>query len=328
MSKFIGRLVNVGIGKESSRGTAVTPTYWIPKMEFSHEDKIQQVVNENSIGVIEDASGASITQKYAEGELKGRVLDDSLGLWLLAGIGSVSSSVIGGETVVYDHTFSVLQSAQHPSLTVAVKDPNAGNGLRYTLAMVDSLDINAELNRYVEIAVKYRANSNATGTSLTPSYTSANYFLPQHGEFKVATTQAGLDGASAVSVKRMSLSISKNIEDDQVIGNIGVSDRLNKQFVIEGSVEIMYDDRTYVDTIMLGDLQKAMRIRLTNSDVTIGSTSNPRLTLDLHAVKLSEVGMKIDNGDFVTQTLKFKAFYNTTDSKMITATLRNLTTSY
>lgn len=329
MTKFIGRLVNIGIGKESARGTAVAPTFWIPKMELSHDDKIQQVVNESSVGVIEDAEDASIVQKYAEGSLKGRAQDDSLGLWLLSAIGSVSSAAVGGETLVYDHTFSVLESGQHPSLTVAVKDPNAGNGLRYTLAMLESFEFSAELNRYVEIAVKYRANANATGAALTPSYpTTSNYFLPQHGVFKIATTQAGLGAASAVSVKKAQFTISKNVEDDQVIGNVAASDRLNKQFAIEGSVEIMYDDRSYIDTIMLGDLAKAMRIQFINTDKTIGSTSNPTITFDFHKVKLQEVAVNQGNGDFVTQTLKFKAFYSLTDAKMITTVLRNLTTSY
>lgn len=325
MTKFIGRQVNVGIGKESVRGTAVAPTYWVPKMELSHDDKIQQVVNENSMGIIEDSTDASVVQKFSEGEIKGRALDDSLGLFLMATIGSDVATVVGGETLVYDHVFSVLQSAQHPSLTIAVKEPNNANGLRYTLAMIDSLELNAELNKFVEIKAKYRANSNATGTLLTPSYpTTSNFFLPQHGVIKVATNQAGLAGASAINIKRATLSVKKNIEDDQVIGNIGVTDRLNKQLEIEGSIEIMYDDRTYVDTMMLGDLQKALRISFINTDKVIGNTSNPTLTIDLHKVKFSEVGLKLDNGDFVTQTLNFKAFYNTTDSKMITTTLRNL----
>jgi len=63
MSKFIGRKLNIGIGKESTRGTAVAATFWMPKMELTHDDKITQVVNESSIGVIEDAEGADITMK-------------------------------------------------------------------------------------------------------------------------------------------------------------------------------------------------------------------------------------------------------------------------
>ena len=41
MSKFVGRLYQIGLGKESSRGTGVAPTYWIPKTAVSFDDKIE-----------------------------------------------------------------------------------------------------------------------------------------------------------------------------------------------------------------------------------------------------------------------------------------------
>lgn len=328
MSKIIGRLVSVGFGKESVRGTAVAPTYWIPKMDFTHDDKIQQVINESSIGIIEGAQGADITQKYSEGEIKGRVVADSFGLVLLSAIGSVSSASVGGQAGVYDHTYSVLQSAQHPSLTVSVKDANSGTGLSYALSMIDSLEINAELNRYVEMAIKYRGNANASA-SVTPSFAAqTQYFLPQNAVVKFATNIAGLGAASAINVKKVNLSISKNLEDDQSLGAVVTTDRLNRQFVVEGSIELMYEDRTYIDTNMLGDLAKALRIQFVNTAVTIGTSANPTITMDLASVKLKEVARSQGNDDFVTQTLNFQAFYSIADTSMISVVLRNTTASY
>lgn len=328
MSKIIGRLVNVGIGKETSRGTAAAIAYWIPKMDFSHDDKIQQVVNEQSMGIIENAIGADITQKYSEGEIKGRVVADSFGLFLLSAIGSVSSGAVGGQAGAYDHTFSTLQSGQHPSLTVGVKDANSGTGLSYALSMIDTLEINAELNKYLEMSVKYRGNVNASST-LTPSYSAqTQYFLPQHATVKFASNIAGLGAASAISVKRVNLAISKNLEDDQVLGTLTPADRLNKQFAVEGSIELMYDSRTYIDTNMLGDLAQALRIQFTNTGVTIGTSTNPDLKIDLASVKLKEVARSQSNDDFVTQTLNFTAFYSVADTSMISVVLRNTVASY
>ena len=45
MAKIIGRLNNLGIGKESTRGTAVAPAIWMPQMELSYDDRIKTVVN-------------------------------------------------------------------------------------------------------------------------------------------------------------------------------------------------------------------------------------------------------------------------------------------
>ena len=234
-------------------------------------------------------------------------------------------TLVGGETIVYDHSFSVLESAQHPSLTIAIEEPNAtgASGLRYALSVLDKLDVNLELGKYAEYSVSFRGNKNTTGKN-TPSYTAENIFLPHHGELKFASSLAGLGAASAISVKKFSFSIAKNLEDDQVIGNIEASDRLNKQFAIEGSIELLYNDRTFIDSQLLTDTAKAMRVRFTNTAVTLGVSSNPQLTFDLAKVKLSEVARDQANNDLVRQTLTFKAFYSLSDASMLTATLRNL----
>ena len=326
MTYFIGRKFNVGIGKESTRGTAVAATYWLPKMECAVEDKINFVMDESSIGVIEDANSQDVTGKYSEGSIAGRIQDSSFGLVLMATLGTDTVGAV--ETGVKDHVFTVLESAQHPSLTIAVSEPNAAtsSALRYALAMVDSLDIELEINKYCNYKFGFRGNANAVAT-YTPSYSAVNIFLPQHGVVKSATNLAGLGAASAITLRKCTLSIKKNIEEDWTIGSITAADRLNKQFQIEGSLEIVYTDRSYIDTIMIGDLAKAMRIQAVNTAVTIGATSNPTLTIDLAKVKLTEVARNNANAEITLQTIKFKAYYSLSDTSMISATLRNTVAS-
>lgn len=322
MSLHIGRKYNIGIGKESARGTAVAATYWLPKMDYQIDDKINYAVNNSAVGVIEDANGQDVTSKYAEGSISGRASDTTLGLILLATLGTDTPALV--ETTAYDHVFSVNESAQHPSLTIAVAGPNESTGYRHPLAMIDSLQLDYEINKYCTYKAGFRANAAASGANTASFATTENVFLPQHATFKIATNLAGLGAASAVSVRKVSLSIKKNVEEDYTIGNLSPVDRINKQFSVEGTVEIVYNDRTYIDSILMTDTVKAMRIAAVNTGVTIGASSNPSLTVDLAAVKLSEVARKTSNNDVVTQTLKFKAFYSLADAKMITVTLRNI----
>jgi len=323
MSKFIGALANIGIAKEAVRGTAETSaTFYLPKMALSVDDVIDQVIDENTIGVIEDSIGAGLVHKASDIEIEGKIGAKSIGLLLYCLFGS--KAVSGPTDSAYTHTFTVAQSAQHQSLTVFQDDPN--QDYKYALGMIKKFDMNIELKKFAIFKVGLRAKAGATAT-LTPSYSAEDSFLPQHGIIKVATTQAGLTAASALSLRAVKLSIEKNVEEDNAIGSTAPVDILNKQIAIEGEIEVVFNDETF-KTQMLADTAQALRIQLNNTDSLIGSTSTPVLTIDLHSVKYSDFKRNYVNGDVVTATVKFKAFYKLADSKMVTCTLVNAQTSY
>lgn len=321
MTKVIGRKFSVGIGKESSRGTAVAASFWIPKTDVAVDDRINFAIEDVSIGVIEDAIDQDVTGKFSEITVGGNVYEKSFGLILLATFGTETSQTLV-ETGVYDHLFNVAATSQHTSLTVAVADPNGGTGLRYALCMVDQLELSFEINNYLKYQVDMRGNAN-TATANTASFTAENLFRPQDGTVKLATNLAGLNAASAIAIKKGSLTIKKNLEDDFIIGNVVAADRLNKEFSVEGMLELIYDDRAMVDTYMLADLAQAMRIDFENTSTLIGATKGPKLTIDMAKVKMQEVSRKIDNSGIIMQTVKFKAYYSISDTSMIKATLRN-----
>jgi len=325
MTKIIGRKFNIGLGKETARGTTVAAAFWIPKMDLDIDDKIDFATDDSSIGVIEDAISQDITKKYSEIAIGGRVYDKSFGLILLSTFGTETSSTLV-ETGVYDHLFNVGQTSQHTSLTVSAADPNGGTGLRYTLAMTDQLDVEFEVGKYLTFKASMRANAN-TATANTAAFVAENGFRPQDGTVKFASALSGLTAASAIQVKKGSISIKKNLQDDFIIGNVVAVDRLNTVFQVEGTLELTYEDRTYIDTDMLADLAQAMRITFANTSVLIGATKSPQLEIDLGKVKIQEVSRKMSNNDVVLQTVKFKGFYSIADTMMIKATLRNTQTA-
>lgn len=324
MSKFIGRLADIGIAKESVRGTAeTTASFWLPKLSLTMDDMVEQVVDESSIGVIEDSPNAAVVGKFATGELEGNIADNSFGLLLLAALGSVSTSG-PSQSTVYTHTFSVQEDAQHDSLTLFLDDPN--QDYKFALGMIDSLELDFAVGQFAKFTAGFRAKVGATAT-LTPSYTLGNNFLPQHITLGYATTLAGLSSATSVNVKSVKLTVNNNVEDDRKLGSVDAADILNKQFSVEGELELVFDAETF-KTQMLADTALALRIRLTNTAVTIGSSLNPQLTIDIAKAKFSEFEKTYENDEIVTATVKFKAFYSASDSKMITFELINTTTSY
>ena len=175
-----------------------------------------------------------------------------------------------------------------------------------------------------EIAVRGKAG---VAESNSPGYITENYFLGQHINLKLADDLAGLDGASAVDVKRVEININKNIEDDDKLGSIEPNDFLNKQLTIEGSIEMNFKDTVLMDYALNGN-QKAMRLEIINGDITIGASSNPKLVVDLAKIKLREPLISGDNNEIAKVTSNFKAFYSASDSKSIETTLTNLVASY
>ena len=74
------RKFNIGIGKETSRGTAVAPVYWLKPLSEDINDKIEVIASERAVGVIEDSEDQEISKKLSGGTVAGEVFDRSFGL--------------------------------------------------------------------------------------------------------------------------------------------------------------------------------------------------------------------------------------------------------
>lgn len=324
MTKFIGRLADIGIAKEAARGTAETNVdFYLPKISLSIDDGVEQVIDESSIGVIEDSTNASVIAKYAEGEIEGNILDKSFGLLLNAALGTVSTTG-PSQTTVYTHAFTVAQSAQHQSLTLFLDDGN--QDYKYPLAVLSSLEMEFVHNQYAKYKAAFRAKKGETAT-LSPSYSAENHFLPQHIVVQYATTVSGLGSPTTVNVRSAKVKIEKNVADDRKLGSLDPADILNHQIAVDGQLELVFDAETF-KTQMLADTSLALRIVATNTDVTIGSSMNPKLTITLAKVKFSNFERSYDNDSEVIATVDFKGHYSLSDTSMISAELINTQSSY
>lgn len=322
MPAFIGRLIQIGIGKETNRGTAATPTFWLNKMNATIEDNREVIINESTIGRIEDSIDGALVSEGAEGEISGKVLDKSFGLLLLAAIGAVDSTV--KETAVYNHTYTVKNDAQSPSLTIEAKNPN--EQLAFALAMLESLEIRAEVGKYVEYTATFKSKKGTTASN-SPSYTAENIFLAKHITVKMADAIAGLDSASAIPVRSVTFRINKNLERDDAFGSLDPIDILNKQFSIETTIVMLYKDTTYKTFYSAGN-KKAIRINIKNTDVVIGATSNPELNIDLAQGIFTKWEKTTGSDDLSVQTITVKATYKISEGKMLNCVLTNTQSSY
>lgn len=324
MSKFIGRRVNVGIGKESSRGTAAAVGFTVPKMNYTLEDKANKAQSGESFSHIAGSGSQEVVVgRFSEGELEGEVNANSFGLLLLATLGSVTSAAYA--TSAYKHTFSLSNSNQHTTLTVFTKDPIGDTAFKG--CMVDSLEIEVNPSDIVKYTCGIKGRK-GNDWSWTASYAADYKFVGRELTFKVASNTAGLSAASALSLKNLKLTIQKNSDYDWVLGTLEPEDILNKQITIEGMLELNYEDRTWRD-YMLNGSTKAVGILLTNGRETIGSAGNPAVYFEFPVVSFSEWESTRDNDDVAGQSIKFTALYDISTSKLISdCYVQNTTSSY
>jgi hypothetical protein len=332
MAYLLGENVNLGIGGESAaaRGTGVAPSAWIPaRTPTGIRPIVEKTQLRETLGAGVRGQGSVITQTRAEGDLEFNLRAKSIG-WLLQSLLGSSSSVAKSapNAAVYDHTFSLLTSnPQHPTLTLGLAQQGQQH-YEYRGAVVQSLEIRTPVDDLVNATASFISRGEAEHANYTVGWDSSDYyFRPQDISIKLATDTTGLGAATPISVKDFSLTINNNARPDMNLGSATPADVLALLLEIGGSVSLDYTDKTYHDLFTAGTY-RAMRITMTRSDVTIGSSANPQIQIDLPKISFEDMTFDRPLDDTVKQGLSFMAHYDTTTSKAISAVVTNTQTTY
>jgi hypothetical protein len=325
MSKYIGRLVNLGLAKETVRGTAVSAAYWLPKTALAFFDRTNKATSQMAYGTIGEGAQAYKLNEWSEGSIETELNDRAFGLILLSAFGTVNTS--GPTDSAYTHTFSIQADSQHDSLTITIATPDRTD--QFSLCMLNNLEFTIVPDEVVMVKADFIGRTGRQVASASPSYATAfNKFLGRHASVKIASTTAGLGAASALSIKSMTLNIAKNVIQNNVIGTVWPEDILNRKFELTGEIELDYDDQTY-RALMLDGTYKALRLNITNSDVLIGASSIPAFNIDLSRVHFEAWEPTYDNEEIVTQKIQFRALFDPTNGDIVNScTLTNAVSSY
>lgn len=329
MSKGIGRAVNIGFKKEAVRGTAETSAdLWARTSDLVIDEMRDLVFDESTVGTISDSMQAKVTKEWVEGSFTLPITRKTTPLILASIIGGTGAALASGETTIYDHTFSELQSSQHQALTIFVNDPLGGQDYKYANGMIKSVEVKFGVGKYPEMKVDFIAQKGATATLTTSFSATDSIFRPQDLTFKKASAVAGLSGATAIPLKSASIKIELNVESDDVLGTITPADFLNKHMVVTGSVEALWQNETdFRNTFNAGTAQ-AVQMKLVDASTTIGIATTPKIDFTFPQAYFQNLTRAIKLNDFVTQTLAFKAVYDLTTSKQISGGFTNDVASY
>jgi hypothetical protein len=322
--EIIGREIEFGVAVEETRGTAeTTADKWGRKVNANVVERALHAVDETTRGVLEEGEGRRVVQRFVEGDVEGILHADMLG-YLLANLYglAVTTEVEAGE--VYSHVFNLRQNIQHQALTLFAKD-GAVQQHTFSNAMLSTLEISASIDDYVRFSAAFIAAVAATNSD-TPSYDTEYDWIARDIEVKLAESEAGLSGASAVKAKDLSITFDQGVIRDHVVGSRNPDDLYNSKMMIEGTMTLNFTDEVFKD-YYLGDDDLYMSITLTGeADLTNGE--NPTLEVLLHKVQFGEWNRSGGANDLVTQEVQFRAFYNASDQKQSQITLQNKTAEY
>lgn len=324
MSNQIGRLRQVGIAKETVKGTAVVPAFWVPVQNFAANPKVNVKKKDGAIGRIDGAYSSEIVSKNNEPSMDGYITDKAAGLLFLSALGAVNTgAAVAG---VYPHTFSVLNGNEHPSLTVSFKDANMAKSIAYSV--LNELSLEANLEDYVKFNASYIGKFEADATLAPSFYATDNVFVSRHVSVKIAANIAGLAAASPVALESVNLKISKN-----AVARFGLSSNepvkvTNGQLDLSGTIVALQSDETWRD-LFIDNTEKAMQITIENTDVTIGSGSgHPKIIITLAKINFNPYKEDAKLGDLIKETVSFGGMYSLTDAKSIEIELDNTQASY
>jgi hypothetical protein len=327
--KGIGRQVQVGVSRESTRGTSpATASFYISWADLAFEEKYDNVVDVESYGVMEDSASETRVKDYAQGVLKMPLLDKTFPLFLYSLLGTDAPTVHAGGTLSYDHALTVKQNSQHQSFTLYIHDPLAAQDYTHANCVVEKVEIDYAVKKFVDASISIKGLKGVQVGTLSPSQTAENRFVPQYLVFKMASALSGLGGAAATQVKSLKLTIDQNIEDDEVLGQKAPRDFLTKEFKVEGTVELIFNGESDFKTNALANTPQAMRLDLINTDVTLEGAINPEIRIDLAKAFFTEFSLPRKLKDLVYQTVKFKAVYSISDAQMIAIRATNLVAAY
>lgn len=325
MAQYSGRKIRYGLAKETARGTYTAPTYWMRWETADFFNHATTAFNQSAIGVLDRYSGSEIMQRSSSGQLAGKVTDQSLGLLLYGAFGGYSKITHPSETAVFDHTFTESQANQSQTLSVTRVSPNAQTN--YANGMVGSFQLEAKAGDFVRHTTNITAFPGVTGSGATPVYVAENEFKGKHVTTAIAGSIAGLGSAAAIPTASVTFTMNKNLDPYYIIGQDGPQDIFSQNVEITGEFVLLYNDNTYHD-LRFNNTKQAMQIVIANTDVVIGTATNPTVTFTFPAVYFNDFKPEQGIDGMVSQTVSFTATYDLTTAYAIEAILTNTVTTY
>ena len=303
---FSGRNISYGLAVESTRGTPVAPWYNLRWETADFEDKATTVLNKSALGVLNQDSGAELTEVWGEGQLAGKVTDRSIGVILYGLMGAYGKSTHPGETIVYDHVYTASQANALQSLTITRKDPNVTE--QWAEAIVGSFALDVKAGDFVRHTTNFTSQPSAVA-STTRNYIDEDEFVSRHVTAQFNNTYGGLSSGAAIPVESLKLTVNNNVTPYWIIGQNNPYNIFAQSTIITGEMVLLYDTNEF-KTIRFTNNDQAVLITIQNTNVTIGVAAHPTITFTMPSTYITDWKPEQSIDGLVKQSISFNAVYS------------------
>jgi hypothetical protein len=275
---MIGRLVTLGIAPEATPYTAeASATYIMPNVEIKIDPKVEMAKDEAMLGSSFAFDDARPALQWSEVSGKMKVNEDILPMILKQKF-SISSSASVGETVVYTHTMTYLNTnvpSAKQSFTLFVDDPAVADqkiaGFRF-----EKMDFSIDQKGFVYMEFSGKGLFPASATITNSISLAPNSFLGRHTVFQFANFGSALANLSILTLK---LAHSFPLNGDDTMFELGSEAPTNiltlaDEFTMEFSK--IRANNTYRDAWSAGTKVQAKATISDTSRYVVGSVASTR----------------------------------------------------
>lgn len=293
----LGALGYVGYGVETTEGTTVAPTIFLPVTSFSFEDTNDYIVPSQVRGN-RDRSVLMAAPYMTSGSMDMELVPNGIGPLLrsafsASGAAVTSSAYAGGG---YQHVF--VPGNTSPTYTF---ESSAADILvmRYGGIRVNTLDISGAFGEIVT------ASWGLEGTTRVKQGTPATETFPDVQPFSFVGASIKVAGANIANAKSFSISVGNNIER---IGTLRKTRSWRRTALgmrdLGLSLAMDFTDTADYD-LFLAETEFSVEIHLEGSAGSTGlGTNKPALVLGFPRVRWGSVGVPISTEDYLEQSVE------------------------
>lgn len=323
MSEFLDKEQEYAIGVETTRGSAIAPTYSLGTADSSFSEVVEYAENTQRMGNLADSDGADIVNKYVKGTIGNKIQLKSFGAILKATLGEIATTTV--ETGVYSHKAVISQTNAHPTLSIHKKNPL--EQLVSSNCVPHALKISADTKDYVQFSIDFLGKKAETSAENFPPYTKEEEFLGKDITVKIADDVAGLAGAPEVEIRNFEFSYEQKAIPKNVLGDVSIKNVFSGETKVDLNLELYFDSLTIKNWYRNGD-KKAIEIKIENADKTIGGSSHPSVKIMLPLVSFQDWDGEGTDDDIVLQNTKARGHFSIDNGNQLEITLVNTVDSY